>query len=75
MDNIKDYNNHKFLFRLKKFKSPTYIDFFSEDIYEWFIRVVVYLHKSGKINDTYTIIKKDLENHLDFYKNKGFNKK
>jgi hypothetical protein len=74
MDNIKDYNNYKFLFRLKKSKSPIYVDFITDDAEEWFIRVVTYLSKSGKINDTYTIIKKDLENHLNFYKNKGFNK-
>lgn len=60
-DNIKNYSNHKVLYRLSKPRSHHEIVFLEHENDPWFIWVKTYKTKSGDIIDSSFIVKPDLE--------------
>jgi len=70
--NIQDYLNYKSIYKLIKKHSPNTIEFFEDKDDPWFVHVITYSNKTGKITDSSMIIASDVESwkthllHLDY---------
>ncbi len=63
------FSNHKLI---KKFEKPRAHDARAITFDGQFITVIHYRKKSGKVKDTETIIKKDLDNWIKWFKTLGW---
>ena len=61
------------LHKLTKPRSPNTIEFMSDDLPDkWLVDLVVYRNKSGVVQDSFTILQKDVTSWLDKYKKEGW---
>jgi len=71
-EKISKYNSFKKIIELSKSHSPNSVLVCTDDEDEWFIDIVEYRTKSQVITNISTIIKKDLQDRLDWYYKNGW---
>lgn len=73
ISNITKYKEYKKLFLFKKNKGINSILFCTNDLPdEWLIDIITFQTNSGNITEDIMITKKELEQHLEYYRNNGY---
>ena len=66
------FNSYTPLAKFEKKRSPIVVEFKTDDPERWFIEVIRYQRKSGKVSESYYIIKKDLDQWVEGLLREGF---